>query len=89
MLTGSIIVTHSEKEAFFVKNTGNVKENLQKLSEVAPLDGIAINLYLIIQNQKKEEINISIMKTHQMPNKWQYLTCISKFYFQTKTCKMI
>ena len=30
-----------------------------------------------MQNQKKkEEINISTMKTHQMPNKWQYLTCI-------------
>ena len=28
------------------------------------------------QNQKKEENNISTMKTHQMPNKWQYLTCI-------------
>ena len=27
-------------------------------------------------NQKKEENNISTMKTHQMPNKWQYLTCI-------------
>ena len=25
---------------------------------------------------KKEEINMSTMKTHQMPNKWQYLTCI-------------
>ena len=23
---------------------------------------------------KKEEINISTMKTHQVPNKWQYLT---------------
>ena len=30
-----------------------------------------------MQNQKKEkEINKSTMKTHQMPNKWQYLTCI-------------
>ena len=29
-----------------------------------------------VQNQKKEENNISTMKTHQMPNKWQYLTCI-------------
>ena len=29
-----------------------------------------------MQNQKKEEINISTMKTQQMPNKWQYLTCI-------------
>ena len=26
--------------------------------------------------KKKEEISISTMKTHQMPNKWQYLTCI-------------
>ena len=29
-----------------------------------------------MQNQEKEEINISTMKTHQIPNKWQYLTCI-------------
>ena len=29
-----------------------------------------------MQNKKKEEINISTMKTHQMPNKWQYLTFI-------------
>ena len=29
-----------------------------------------------MQNKKKEDINISIMKTHQIPNKWQYLTCI-------------
>ena len=28
-----------------------------------------------VQNQEKEE-NISSMKTHRMPNKWQYLTCI-------------
>ena len=41
-----------------------------------------INISFIMQNQKKkkerkkEEINISAMKTHQMPNKWQYLTCI-------------
>ena len=29
-----------------------------------------------VQNQKKEENDTSTMKTHQMPNKWQYLTCI-------------
>ena len=30
-----------------------------------------------MENQKKnEEINISTMKTHQIPNKWQYLTCM-------------
>ena len=34
------------------------------------------HIYLIMQNQKKEEINIPTMKTHQMPIKWQYLTCI-------------
>ena len=33
-------------------------------------------MYLIMQNQKKEETNLSTMKTHQMPNKWQHLTCI-------------
>ena len=25
--------------------------------------------------KKREENNISTMKTYQMPNKWQYLTC--------------
>ena len=29
-----------------------------------------------VQNQKKEENNILTMKTHQMPYKYQYLTCI-------------
>ena len=29
-----------------------------------------------VQNQKKEENNISAMKIYQMPNKWHYLTCI-------------
>ena len=29
-----------------------------------------------VQNQKKEENNISTMKTYQMPNKWQCLTYI-------------
>ena len=28
------------------------------------------------QSQKKEVNNISSVKTYQMPNKWQYLTCI-------------
>ena len=39
LLTGTIIVIHSEKEAFVVKNTGNIQENIEKLSEVAPLEG--------------------------------------------------
>ena len=30
-----------------------------------------------MQNEKKEEINISTMKTHQMPSKWQ---AVSKLY---------
>ena len=44
MLTGTIIVIHSEKEAFVVKNTGNIQENIEELSEVAPLEG---TFYLI------------------------------------------
>ena len=32
------------------------------------------------QNQKKEENNISTMKTCEMPNKWQYLTCIKVLF---------
>ena len=38
LLTGTIIVIHSEKEVSVVKNTGNIKKNIQKSSEVAPLD---------------------------------------------------
>ena len=40
---------------------------------------ISLDIYQHISyhaESKKEEINISTMKTHQMPNKWQYLTCI-------------
>ena len=34
-------------------------------------------MYLIMHRiKKKEENNISTMKTYQMPNKRQYLTCI-------------
>ena len=44
LLTGNIIVIHLEKEVLAVKNTGNIKKNLQKLSEVAPLDGTPQNL---------------------------------------------
>ena len=41
-----------------------------------------------MQNQKKEEINVSTTKTHQMPNKWQYLTCI-EMSFSNQNLKMI
>ena len=40
---------------------------------------ISLDIYQHISDQaepKKQEINTSTMKTHQMPNKWQYLTCI-------------
>ena len=38
-----------------------------------------------MQNQKKEEINISTTKTHQMPNTWQYLLLTSiKVSFSNK-----
>ena len=37
-----------------------------------------------MQNKKKEVINISTMKTHQMPNKWLHLTCI-KVSFSNQT----
>ena len=37
-----IIVIHLEKEAFVVKNIGNLKKNLEKLSKVVPLDSIRL-----------------------------------------------
>ena len=38
---------------------------------------IYINIYLIMcQIKKKEENNLSTIKTYQMPNKQEYLTCI-------------
>ena len=39
LLAGTIIVMHSKKEVSVVKITGNIKENIQKLAEVAPLEG--------------------------------------------------
>ena len=39
MLTGTIIVIHSWKEVSVVKSAGNIKENIKKLSDVAPNDG--------------------------------------------------
>ena len=41
LLTGTIIVRHMEMEAFVVKNTGNIKENIEKLSDVAPLEKLS------------------------------------------------
>ena len=38
--------------------------------------------------KKKEENNISTMKTYQMPNKWQYLTCI-KVSFSNQNLQLI
>ena len=43
LLTGIIIAIHSEKEVSVVKITGNIKENIQKLPEVVPLDSIPLN----------------------------------------------
>ena len=52
LLTGTIIVIHSEKEAFIVKNTGNIKENLEKSSKLVPLDGNLRNSKGFIQNMQ-------------------------------------
>ena len=38
---------------------------------------------------KKGKINIWTMKTQQMPNKWQYLTCNQSVIFKPKLPKMI
>ena len=40
-----------------------------------PLD-IYQQISYYTESRKKKEINISTMKTYQMPNKWQYLTGI-------------
>ena len=40
---------------------------------------ISLDIYQHISyhaESKKVEINKSAVKTHQMPNEWQYLTCI-------------
>ena len=55
LVTGTVIVIHSEKEAFVVKNTGNIKKNFQKLSEVAPLD----NIYCANQKTQLVEKNLN------------------------------
>ena len=45
LLTGTIIVIDSEKEVSVVKITGNIKENIQKSSEVTPLDGATTEFF--------------------------------------------
>ena len=40
-----------------------------------------------MQNQKKEEINVSTMKTHQIPNMWQYLNPYQSVIFKPKLAK--
>ena len=50
---------------------------------------ISLDIYQHISyhaESKKEEINISTMKNHQMSNKWQHLTCI-KVIFRPKLAK--
>ena len=40
---------------------------------------VSLDIYQHISyhaESKKGEINKSTVKTHQMPNEWQYLTCI-------------
>ena len=45
LLAGTIIVMHSKKEVSVVKITGNIKENIQKSSEVTPLDGATTEFF--------------------------------------------
>ena len=53
--------------------TWNISNNYIIKSDVCiKLKYIRISL----DNLDKKDINISTMKTHQMYNKWQYLTCI-------------
>ena len=41
-----------------------------------------------MQNEKKEEINISTMKIHQMPSKWQAVSKLNQsVIFQPKLAK--
>ena len=48
----------------------------QKKEENAQNQKIDMHRMLQKKRKKKEENNISTMETYQMPNKWQYLTCI-------------
>ena len=61
--------------------TWNISNNYIIKSDVCiKLKNIRISLdiyqHISCRIKKKEEINISTMKTHHMPNKWQYLSCI-------------
>ena len=71
LLTGTIVVMHSEKEAFVVKNTGNTKENLEKRSEVAPLDGNPYGLKLLTRLR----LGLSHMRYHKFRH--NFLDCIN------------
>ena len=71
LLTGTIVVMHSEKEAFVVKNTGNTKENLEKRSEVAPLDGNPYGLKLLTRLR----LGLSHMRYHKF--RYNFQDCIN------------
>ena len=62
---------HSEKEAFVVKNTGNTKENLEKRSEVAPLDGNPYGLKLLTRLR----LGLSHMRYHKF--RYNFQDCIN------------
>ena len=46
------------------------------------------SIYILSRRiKKKEEVNISTMKTHQMSNKWQCLICIKVSFLRPKLAK--
>ena len=50
-------------------------------TKIHPNIFIHISKYILLYRiTKKEGINISTMKTHQVPNNWQYQTCIKVLF---------
>ena len=66
-----MICKGNEHEKFIIKSDVYIKLKYIRIS----LD-LYQHIFDHVQHQKKEENNISTMKTYQMLNKWQYLICI-------------
>ena len=60
-----------------IYNNYNIKSDVYiKLKYIQISLDIYQHIFSHAQNKKKEENNLSAMEIYQMPNKWQYLTCI-------------
>ena len=69
LLTGTITVIHLEKEVFVIKNTRNIKGNIEKSSKIAPLDCFFCSLY---------KVHVPILDTQQNESKQKQIKSFSQ-----------